>query len=120
MTDKAELEALAEWQENAGLQNPPTPFTIEYRKTVGGFGGKHEYDWSDKPHRLVHDLCGKIEEDDVTIRALLAENERLLARAEDWRQAVSDAFGQGSQEHGIARDIMAIIRKALQETDNAG
>lgn len=46
--------------------------TDDYRNACSGEGdlGSLGYDWSDKPHRLVYDLCGEVD-------ALKAELERL-------------------------------------------
>lgn len=47
-------------QKDAGLDYPPTNLTFIYRSAMNGEGPK-AYDWSDKPHRLIYDLCRKIE-----------------------------------------------------------
>ena len=61
MTDvlatKAELEAL---RKAAGIPHLPTQLTFEARLAIGGEGPR-AYDWSDKPHRIVFDLCREIE-----------------------------------------------------------
>jgi hypothetical protein len=45
--------------------------TDDYRAALGGEGdfGSLGYDWSDKPHRLVYDLCGEVD----ALRAEIAE-----------------------------------------------
>lgn len=55
-------ELLAEMQRDCGIANPPTQETYWFRKALAG-EGPHAYDWSDKPHRLVFDLCHLIEAD---------------------------------------------------------
>jgi hypothetical protein len=37
--------------------------TEDYRKALDGEGdlGSLGYEWSDKPHRLVYDLCGEVD-----------------------------------------------------------
>jgi hypothetical protein len=44
----------------AGLQHMPTDLTFECRLAVANEGPR-AYTWSDKPHRLVYDLCCEIE-----------------------------------------------------------
>lgn len=41
----------------------PDATTDDYRNAVSGEGGFGSlgYDWSDKPHRLIYDLCGEID-----------------------------------------------------------
>ena len=34
--------------------------TKDYRNAIAGEGPR-AYDWEDKPHRLVYDLCGEVE-----------------------------------------------------------
>lgn len=55
-------ERLSEMQRDCGIPNPPTQETYWFRKALAG-EGPHAYDWSDKPHRLVFDLCRLIEAD---------------------------------------------------------
>jgi hypothetical protein len=55
-----QLEALRAMQKDAQLKNLPTPFTSEMRRAIAGEGPR-AYDWSDKPHRLVYDLCAELE-----------------------------------------------------------
>ena len=53
----ADLEAL---RKDAGIPHLPTQLTFEARLAIGGEGPR-AYDWSDKPHRIVFDLCREIE-----------------------------------------------------------
>lgn len=41
----------------------PGSTTEDYRRALDGEGefGSLGYDWSDKPHRLVYDLCAEID-----------------------------------------------------------
>lgn len=41
----------------------PGSTTDDYRKAMSGEGtfGTLGYEWSDKPHRLVYDLCGEVD-----------------------------------------------------------
>ena len=38
----------------------PTQMTYHLRRAISG-EGDYAYEWSDKPHRLVHDACREIE-----------------------------------------------------------
>ena len=53
----AELEAL---RKAAGIPYLPTQLTFEARLAISGEGPR-AYDWSDKSHRIVYDLCREIE-----------------------------------------------------------
>lgn len=57
---QSDLEALRAMKEAAGLKNLPTEFTFIMRQAIAG-AGPRAYDWSDKPHRLVYDLCAALE-----------------------------------------------------------
>lgn len=59
MTAEA-IGELRAWQKDCNLPHPPTALTLEYRKAIQG-EGPHAYDWRDKPHRLIFDLCREIE-----------------------------------------------------------
>lgn len=54
-------EVLKAFQQDAGIPFPPTPLTHEFRLAIAGQGPR-AYDWADKPHRLVYDLCRVLEE----------------------------------------------------------
>jgi DNA repair exonuclease SbcCD ATPase subunit len=56
---------------DAGLPHLPTQLTYECRLAVGR-DGPRSYDWEDKPHRVVYDLCWEIE----TRAALTATTEK--------------------------------------------
>jgi hypothetical protein len=55
---------------DAGLPHLPTQLTYECRLAVGREGPRG-YDWEDKPHRVVYDLCRELE-----ARAALAEEKQ--------------------------------------------
>ena len=80
MTDvatTAELEAL---REAAGIPHLPTQLTFEARLAISGEGPR-AYDWSDKPHRIVYDLCREIEDNAVErdrLREVVLEADKLL------------------------------------------
>jgi len=54
--------------------------TDDYRNALSGEGGFMSlgYEWADKPHRLVHDLCGEID----YLRGLLADEQYIRMRAD--------------------------------------
>lgn len=55
------MDAKLRMQRDAELKYPPTDFTLPFRQAVSGEGPR-AYDWEDKPHRLIYDLCSYIEE----------------------------------------------------------
>jgi hypothetical protein len=56
-------EAKRELQRDAQIPHLPTDLTYEARMAVEGRGnGRMARDWADKPHRVVFDLCRRIEE----------------------------------------------------------
>ncbi len=59
-TEEAPLSELQKLQRLAGIPHLPTQFTYVMRNAVAGLGPR-AYDWSDKPHRLVYDLCRELE-----------------------------------------------------------
>lgn len=54
---KTNLEKL---KADAGLPHTPTQFTYTYRRAMNG-KGPLAFQWKDKPHRLIFDLCREIE-----------------------------------------------------------
>lgn len=54
------MDKKLELQKDAGLEHPPTDMTYRYRMALSGVGDMG-YEWADKPHRLVYDLCAEIE-----------------------------------------------------------
>lgn len=57
-------DELEELRERAGIIYTPTQLTYEARYAVSGesvFDGRMAYNWEDKPHRVVHELCEHIE-----------------------------------------------------------
>ena len=53
-------EQLEDLKHSAGLSHRPTQLTARMRLGVAG-QGPEAHNWSDKPHRLVYDLCNHIE-----------------------------------------------------------
>jgi hypothetical protein len=65
-------QELLRLKKDAGLDNMPTQDTYHYRMAMSNEGPR-AYDWSDKPHRLIYDLCGTIEEMQVQINQLISD-----------------------------------------------
>ena len=76
LATNAELEAL---RKATGIPHLPTQLTFEARLAISGEGPR-AYDWSDKPHRIVYDLCREIEKN-------AAERDRLRAAIMFWLEA---------------------------------
>lgn len=86
------IEEKQRLQRDAGLSNLPTDLTYDLRRAISG-EGDWDYQWEDKPHRLVYSACSEAEafraeverlgRDYNTARdahdRLLVENERLRA-----------------------------------------
>ena len=53
-------EQKAELKADAGIKTFPTDLTYECRLAPSGIGPL-AYTWSDKPHRLLYDLCHEVE-----------------------------------------------------------
>lgn len=94
---------LAWLKQAAGLPNMPTPLTYLYRISIGG-DGPLTADWSDKPHRLVYDLCRHIEQ-------LAAENVDAAPASPE-----SGPLGLKMQSNPSSlSDIKRLIREAFDE-----
>lgn len=53
-------DELVRLQKDCGTYSPPTQLTYHARLAPGGKGDL-AFTWSDKPHRIVFDLCDRIE-----------------------------------------------------------
>ena len=94
----AELEAL---KKAAGIPHLPTQLTFEARLAISG-SGPRAYDWSDKPHRIVYDLCREIEKNAAErdrLREALRDGRRLLAVAQDDRVRLLIQLEQCEKRH---------------------
>ena len=60
--------------------------TQDYRMALSGEGafGTLGYEWSDKPHRLVYDLCGEIDH----LQALLDARDQFIVDRGLWQAFV--------------------------------
>ncbi len=75
---------LRELQILCGIPHLPTQLTAECRFAISNEGPR-AYDWTDKPHRLVYDLCREVER-------LTAERDE--ARDSESRLRYPDTTGQ--------------------------
>ena len=114
---------LAQLQKNAGLPHLPTPLTYYLRLAVSG-AGPRAYDWSDKPHRLLHDACRHIEAHEAPLLARNAELRRMLADAADAidggnldSQICCSGYGCGCQGSTVGQLTAGDIRAALATKD---
>ena len=110
LATNAELEAL---KKAAGIPHLPTQLTFEARLAISGEGPR-AYDWSDKPHRIVFDLCREIER---------AEAERDEAYARGYSDAETEisksALGQRNDflhsQYANAADRIKDLNELLDE-----
>lgn len=58
--DNASPEELEKLKRDTGIPHLPTQLTYECRMAIADEGPR-AYEWSDKPHRVVYDLCQEIE-----------------------------------------------------------
>jgi len=76
---------------DAGLKNLPTDLTYDCRMAVSGQGDR-AYEWTDKPHRLVFDLCAEIER----LEAELAEVKAAQDCHDAWEREYGGRMGKKS------------------------
>ena len=53
-------EELERLKNDCEIPDMPTQLTYHLRRAVSG-EGDYQYDWKDKPHRLIYDACREIE-----------------------------------------------------------
>jgi hypothetical protein len=106
----ASLADLELMQKQSGIPHLPTQFTYVMRQAMSGEGPR-AYDWSDKPHRLVYDLCNEIERmaaQPQTVSkpvetATAVPTDALIKLANHWRNCDED------------NDLVKVSRLALAE-----
>ena len=81
MSDVATTTELEALKKDAGIPHLPTQLTFEARLAINGEGPR-AYDWSDKPHRIVYDLCREIEKNAAERDRLRGALEGLLTLVE--------------------------------------
>src|SRR5688572_2564288 len=72
--------------------------TDDYRKAMDGKGdfGSLGYEWSDKPHRLVYDLCGEVDAKAAQIAKLTEALQGII----DWADFAMNNPGEFNS-HGV-------------------
>ena len=110
---------LLELQAIAGIPNLPTQDTYWYRMALSG-EGPHAYDWSDKPHRLVFDLCRLLEAQTSELLAARQEIAGLregLANSEARARELEGAIGDRTEipESPAARKAMLAYYRRMVE-----
>lgn len=78
--------------------------TDDYRNAMDGEGDFFSlgYEWNDKPHRLVYDLCGEVDELRSQLSARdreLAELKRRFREVHKWRCTADNCTLDGGPEH---------------------
>lgn len=93
----------------------PTFFTYDYRMAVAGSGADEMfslgYQWIDKPHRLVYNLCAYIELSEYLAR----EKEAKLIKALEWIR--DNAFAHSANMASVAGDALEAHYKVPDEDD---
>ena len=90
--------------------------TDDYRKALSGEGDTWSlgYEWSDKPHRLVYDLCGEIDALRVDVlRAIRSDREATARLIETtFCEARDTEFDRGFE---AARKVFAALARRERE-----
>lgn len=73
-------------------------------------------EWSDKPHRLVYDLCGEVQAQDAEIARLRTSSVELLAAAKKGRDVILETEGRGGRHEVILTQIETAISNAEKGT----
>jgi len=124
LATKAELEAL---QKAARIPHLPTQLTFEARRAIDGVGPR-AYDWLDKPHRLVFDLCREIEKgaalsavqpDAAAIQKAALRQAELTVALNAWTHLGKDDYSQGMAA-GARHQSKADCRAIRALIDNTG
>ncbi len=95
--------------------------TNEYRIDPGG-DGEHAFDWKDKPHRLIYDLCGEVERlqaIEIAARSLMkvaADNVHTFAKHGHESAAFQAA---ADQCHAAYSELKAALAAAEAAEDKA-
>lgn len=94
--DIVERAKLEQMQLDCDIPNLPTQLTYQAVMAISGEGPR-AYDWQDKPHRIVYDLCREVEAQDVAITTLRAEVERLTALTAAWAPSGDETLPEDKQ-----------------------
>lgn len=85
------LEQKKKLQFDARTPDLPTDLTYECRIAITG-EGKRGFEWQDKPHRLVYDLCRQVEADADRIEQLAATCEELVKERDEQKTYTDAAY----------------------------
>lgn len=107
MTDQEQKKQL---QIDAGIPHLPTDLTYQCRIAIAG-EGERGWEWQDKPHRLVYDLCRQVEADADRIEALVKERDDLGRKLNTARYGQPD-FAWSIHEAAMS-DLRAKLAKAV-------
>jgi hypothetical protein len=77
-------ESLERLQRDCRLEHRPTELTYQLRQAVHREASEYEYEWRDKPHRLVYRACAEIERQAQEIERLRAINAELVTAVENY------------------------------------
>jgi hypothetical protein len=108
--DNDKLDELKQLKRDTGIPHLPTQLTYECRMAVSGKGPR-AYDWSDKPHRLIYDLCREIEA--AAARRPALPDREAVARV--IRSYIPDGFEFLDYSDEAAADILALLSPAQAE-----
>jgi hypothetical protein len=88
--------------------------TTDYRAAPSG-NGPHYAEWTNKPHRLVYDLCDEVDRLTATVDGLVA----LLRMGQELSEAAGDAafYARDKKNRAVAdRDrILGLYTAAITE-----
>lgn len=107
MTDQEQKKQL---QIDAGIPHLPTDLTYQCRIAIAG-EGERGWEWQDKPHRLVYDLCRQVEADADRIEELIEENKELTLQLLAVHGQAADALDKAV----VAEAKLAKAVEALQD-----
>lgn len=107
-------------QKDASLQFMPTAITYWFRVAMSG-KGPLAFEWKDKPHRLVSDLCLILEADEVlrnsppTMTSLLNEARALASKIE----ALPNSLAASKASLAVSEAVMALqeIRRSSKPSN---
>lgn len=117
MTDQ---ELKKKLQLAAGIPHLPTDLTYECRIAIAG-EGERGWEWQDKPHRLVYDLCRQVEADAdrieqraATCEDLVKENYQLTMSLEMCHGCWDQALDERNEAEAKLAECEARLGKAVE------
>jgi len=110
MTDQEQKKQL---QIDAGIPHLPTDLTYQCRIAIAG-EGERGWEWQDKPHRLVYDLCRQVEADADRIEELIEENKELTLQLLAVHGQAADALDKAVVAEAKLAKAVEALRVALE------